>query len=528
MKKIVSKITVKALAFLACVALGGMLLGVEALAEEASYKDSQITVSGFGNNNALTDSNRTTYTSATAANSVTVSREDGISALYIEFDRVPTGWTLTDAATGSSVNCGEYGFLHEYVDVEALFGSLPKTLVMNFAEGTAIADVYALSQGDMPDFVQMWQPPCETADLLLISSHSDDEQLFFSGILPLYAGEKGLKVQVAYMVQHFKAYNTENHRRPHEQLDGLWTVGVTNYPVISDFPDLYAESKDRQTAFNQGMAVYEAVGITYNDFVSNITGWLRRFKPLVVISHDLNGEYGHGTHVITASALTEAIEYAANESKYPESAGEYGTWQVEKVYLHLYEENSIVMNYDIPLESFGGKTAFQVSQDGFGCHKSQHWTWFYKWIYGTDENPITKATEIATYSPCNYGLYYTSVGPDVEGGDFFENVVTYAEREAAEEEARLKAEEEARLQAEAEAAARAEAESKAQEQAREEAQERIQEDEDAKVIAEAKARAEETAKAQEARVKLGITIVVIILICAVFAGGIVLLWRKRR
>lgn len=527
MKRLVSKFTVKALTLLACVALGGMFLKMDVCAAEAQYKDSRFEVSGFGNNNALTDGARTSYTTATAANAVKISREDGIGALYIEFDRVPEAWVLTDVESGVSVNCGEYSFLHEYVDVEALFGKLPQSLVLNFAEGTSVADVYAFSQGEMPDFVQMWEPPCETADLLLLSSHSDDEQLFFSGILPLYAGEKGLRVQVAYMVQHYKAYNTENHRRPHEQLDGLWTVGVKNYPVMSEFPDLYAESKDRETAFSQGKAVYESVGITYDDFVSCVTGWLRRFRPLVVISHDLDGEYGHGTHVITASAITEAIDAAADADKYQESAGEYGTWQVEKAYLHLYEENPIVMNYDIPLESFGGKTAFEVSQEGFKCHTSQHWTWFYKWLYGTDEAPITKATQIATYSPCNYGLYYTNVGLDVEGGDFFENVVTYEEREKAEEEARLKAEEEARLKAEEEARLKAEAEAKAQEEAKAKAEEEAEEDADAKAIAAAKAGAEETARAQEARKKLGITIVVIILICIAFGGSIVLLWRRR-
>jgi hypothetical protein len=87
--------------------------------------------------------------------------------------------------------------------------------------------------------------------------------------------------------------------------------------------------------------------------------------------------------------------------------------------------NQIVMDYDTPLESFGGKTAFEVTQDGFACHKSQHWTWFYKWIYGSEENPYTKASQIKTYSPCQYGLYHTTVGTDVVGGDFFENVITH-------------------------------------------------------------------------------------------------------
>ena len=182
---------------------------------------------------------------------------------------------------------------------------------------------------------------------------------------------------------------------------------------------------------------------------------------------------------VTAKALTEAIYIAADETQFPESVDRYGIWETQKLYLHLYEENPIVMDYDIPLEAFDGKTAFEMTQEGFACHKSQHWTWFYKWIYGTADKPIKKATDIRSYSPCHFGLYYTQVGPDVIGGDFLENIVTYeerkiiAEKEAeekrlAELEAQRIAEEErkaeeARLQAEAERLAQ---EQKAAEEAR--------------------------------------------------------------
>ncbi len=372
----------------------------------------------------LTDGDTATYSKASKEATITVSREDGIGFLYIKFDRIPEKWSLIDTVTGQVKECGQYGFLHEYVEVEGL----PQSLTLSFPEGTVIADVYVFSKGQVPQWVQVWQPPCEKADLLLISSHSDDEQLFFAGVLPYYAGELGYQVQVAYVVQHFQVGKSLNHVRPHEQLDGLWTVGVRNYPVMSQLPDLYAQSKDRQEAFEQAVTVFGKSGYAYEDFVEYITECFRRFKPLVVVSHDLDGEYGHGTHVLCASAVTEAIEGAKDETFCPESAQEWGCHSVEKVYLHLYGENQIVMNYDEPLEAFGGKTAFEVTQDGFACHKSQHWTWFYKWIYGTEEKPIVKATDIKKYSPCKYGLYYTGVGVDQVGGDFFENVPTYAAR----------------------------------------------------------------------------------------------------
>jgi len=505
------------------VLLLAVCLIVPAQGAQADWQGTQAEAEGFGKPARLWDAARSTYTSAAQGGTVTLSREDGIAALYIEFDRVPQEWTLTEPDSGKSVTCGEYSFLHEFVDVAALFGGKPETLKLEFPAGTVIANVYAFSEGDLPDWVQIWEPPCTEADLLLISSHSDDEQLFFAGVLPYYAIERQMEVQVAYIVQHFEVYGTQNHERPHEQLDGLWTVGVRNYPVMSDFPDLYAESKDRATAFKQASAVFEGQGVTYDDFISYITECLRRFKPLVVVSHDLDGEYGHGTHVLCSSALTEAIEYAADETKYPESAEEYGTWTVEKTYLHLYPENAIVMDWDTPLDSLGGKTPFEMTREGFNCHKSQHWTWFYKWIYGKEGAPVNGAADIQTYSPCHYGLYDTKVGADVQGGDFFENVETYAQRaEAARLEAeRLKAEEEARKAAE-------EAAKKAEEEAKKAAEEAAKAQAEAKAAEEAakKAEAEREAAEQAAREKKLITAGVIAAVLAAMVFVVVILKKK--
>lgn len=369
----------------------------------------------------LTDGKRTTYTVAEQGGAISLENAEGIAHLYIEFDRLPQDWKLL--AGGKEFAC-DGGVLHQYIDVAALCGKQTE-ITLQFPQKTAIADLYFFGEGELPDFVQQWQSPCEKADLMLISSHSDDEQLFFAGVLPYYAVERQLQVQVVYIVQHFEANGYEDHVRPHEQLDGLWTVGIRNYPVMSDFPDLYSES------FEGAKSAFGAAGVTYDDFKNYIIGCLNRFKPLVVVSHDLKGEYGHGTHIFCANALTEAI-------KNPDSH------RPEKTYLHLYEKNQIEMDWDTPYDSLGGKTPFERTQEGFGCHKSQHWTWFKRWIYG-NHGEIQKASQIKTYSPCRYGLYDTIVGADEQGGDFMENVATYAQREEAyrQEQERLEAEQKA-------------------------------------------------------------------------------------
>ena len=414
----------RAVLFFLAIFFSALFLFVSVSAEEAVYAGAVLTAEGFLKPSVLSDGNERSYTATESGGSVTVTREGGISFLYIVFDRIPESWTLTDLSNGVQAACGENSFLHEYVDVSSKLGNAPETVRLDFPAGTSIDEIYAFGEGVVPDWVQRWSPPCEQADFLLLSSHADDEQLFFAGVLPIYAGERGLNVQVVYLVNHFLNTTGSARLRPHEQLDGLWTVGVRNYPVMSDFPDLYSESLEG------ALAAYRAYGFEYDDFTQYITGILRRFKPLVVVSHDVNGEYGHGTHRLCAAALMDSVVLAADESNFPESAGLYGTWETEKTYLHLYPENPLTLDLDSPLSSFDGKTAFEVAQDGFAKHVSQHWTWFYGWIYGKDGQTITRAADIKTYSPCFYGLYSTSVGYDTAGGDFMENVVSYAERNA--------------------------------------------------------------------------------------------------
>ncbi len=398
---------------------------------DGAWQGMRCEAEGFTAPAMLVDASRATFSTAKEGNEFLISSEDGIRGIYIEFDRVPEVWEFTDLDARQRYWCGQNAFLHEWTDLCELTGGFPKNIRLTFPEGTVIADIYAFGTEEYPEYVQQWEPPCSEADILLVSSHSDDEQLFFAGLLPLYAGEKKMAVQVAYVVQHFEANGVLDHTRPHEQLDGLWTVGVRNYPVMSEFPDLYAQSKNPKIALADAVRVYENAGITYEDVKRYLVTCIRRFQPQVVISHDFNGEYGHGTHVLCATALQEAVQEAADETYDLSSVREYGTFNISKAYSHLYKENPISMNYDLPLQAFGQKTAFEVTQDGFACHKSQHWTWFYDWIYGTDGKPVMQASDIQTYSPCEFGLYYTTVGPDVTGGDFMENIVPYAEQKAA-------------------------------------------------------------------------------------------------
>lgn len=438
------------------------------------------------------------YNSVAETSYLTMEYADGIGSLYMIFGKKYGEYTITDHATGQTVTVGQHSFVHEYIDLVALFGTAPTAITLDFANGRVnICEIDVYTQGEVPDTVQKWVVPEDgNIDLLLFSTHDDDPQLFFAGVLPYYAGELGYEVLVAYMTDH----PAEPHRI-HELLNGLWAVGVTYYPVTESFPD-FRLRYDMEGTY----ATYKALGYPREVLMAYVVEQLRRYKPLVAIGHDINGEYGHGMHMVYTDLLMEAVDNCADPSFYPELAEKYGVWDVPKTYLHLYEENPIVMDWDQPLSSFGGMTAFEVTRDiGFSYHVSQYN------VFAPYHVPYTYATEIPTYNPCYYGLYRSTVGEDVEKNDFFENLLTRAQQAEAE---RLAAEEEARRQAEAERLA-------AEEEARRQAEaERLAAEEDARRQEEERLKAEqEAALAREAARKQNL----IILLCIGSAVLVVLI-----
>lgn len=254
-----------------------------------------------------------------------------------------------------------------------------------------IAELKVYGEGTVPPEVQQWTPPAEKADLLLIVAHPDDEVLWFGGTLPVYAGEYGMATQVCMMVPTLP-------RRRLELLDGLWTCGVRNYPVWANFPDKFASTLPKMYKKWKKDTVYKTV-----------VGWVRRFQPDVLLSHDVFGEYGHGAHRATADACIHALDLAANADKYPDSAKLYGVWDVPKAYLHLYRENAIDMDWREPLSAFDGKTGFDVACMAFKCHISQQHTDYHVEDWGPYDNSL-------------FGLVRSLVGEDEQKNDFFENL----------------------------------------------------------------------------------------------------------
>ncbi|MGN1197444.1 MAG: PIG-L family deacetylase [Acetatifactor sp.] len=345
-----------------------------------------------------------TPTTSKAGKTITVEATDGskIGAVYIKWN-APVAPYEIETETGT-ISCGQNGFLHEFIPLEQKSTSL--TILLP-EQPMGIYEIRIFEDTNVPDDVQIWQPPCERADIMMISAHSDDEILFMGGIIPAYAAEYGASVQVVYMTEFWSTAPV----REHEKLDGLWTDGLRNYPVCLNLVDKYASNLE------EAKKIYDLGSAT-----EALTDMIRRFQPQVVVTHDFNGEYGHGFHMFTATATAAALDAAADDTvrNDTEIYQAKGAWDVPKAYFHLYPENSIHMNLRIPLESMGGKTALEVAKEAYLKHVSQQWCWFY-------------VDDTYEYSCADFGLYRTRVGYD-NIDSMLDNIVIYSEQERLEQE----------------------------------------------------------------------------------------------
>ena len=346
---------------------------------------------------------------------LTLEYQEGIGSLYLTFMYAYGEYTVTNNDNGATYTAGTDLFIHEFIDLVEHFGSAPSSVTISFENGPAqLHELDVFTPGQVPDSVQKWEHPEEgKVDLILFASHSDDDQLFFAGLLPYYAVERGYEVMVVYLTDH---HNTAPGR-VHEVLTGLWAVGVRNYPVVGYFED-FGNANSADQAF-QYFAKY---GHSREEMTGFVVEQLRRFKPMVAVGHDIKGEYGHAQHKAYSQLVMDAVAVSSDPLQHPDSAERYGTWDVPKTYLHLYKENKIVMDWDQPMENFNGMTPYQVTKKlGFPVHVSQQkgWAWYF--------NGYNTAASIKDYSPCKYGLYRSTVGVDVEKNDMFENLLSHAE-----------------------------------------------------------------------------------------------------
>lgn len=344
----------------------------------------------------LTDRNWDTYWNGTdSQKTIQISSPEPVHALYICWLTEPRAFKIEEKINGAWQTT-EYEPSPLKHQVYYLNGAKEIRLLPsgNRKSWFGISELFVLGEGELPNYVQSWKMPDDSCDMLLLFAHPDDEALFFGGLLPRYAGEEKLDVVAAVLTP-------STPTRKSELLNSLWTMGVQNYPVIGPFHDKH--STRLETA-------YKEFGKT------KVRGWvielIRKYRPYVMVTHDVNGEYEHGMHKMCADASLFAFEAAAQAGKYPDSAKEYGTFQVSKLYLHLYPENQLTMDWDQPLSAFSGRTGFEMAKEAYLHHRTQQ---------GYKQFQVEPRD--SPYSSYLFGLAKTVVGPDKDKDDLMENIL---------------------------------------------------------------------------------------------------------
>ena len=339
---------------------------------------------------------------------VTVESPEPVYGLYLCFQKMPESYVIQQEKGGSweTVHEGDTRFYHAYYPIDGarkirVYATDEKKTVMGFNE------IFVFGEGEIPDWVQRWEPTPEKTEILFLVAHPDDELLFLGSLIAWYGVEKERSVTVAYLT-------ISNTTRRSEALNGLWTLGLRTYPVFGEFRDVYSKSGKVKDAYR------ETGG---KDRVQEwVAGLYRRLRPEVVVTHDADGEYGHPQHKMIADAAAEAYTLAADPAAFPESAGTYGAWQVKKLYMHLYgpEEEQTRFDWTVPLSSLGGQTPNERAEAAYAMHKTQAGAG--RKFHGKLVPFSVEEYGVKRYPNNRFGLYATQAGPDVRHDDLLENL----------------------------------------------------------------------------------------------------------
>ena len=372
--------------------LASLLFVISTSADQAQRLDAVFAIESdvkhTGSLAPLADNKYTSFITVEPGSKLLI-KADSTAWVYVKFHAsAPTSFSVQ--AEDKSIVTHSNGFLHDTV---AIF---PSNVVRLFSdEPMQITEIEVYGEGTLPKSVQRWENTLSKCDILITSTHSDDDTLFF-GALAAEQIAYGRMVQTVFVCNH----SNELHRL-NELLDGQWTLGITAYPIFGEFEDFYSMS----LAKAQEQFDIDAL----SDFLVSA---IRRTRPKVVITHDVNGEYGHGAHRLVSLLTRKAVEISNDASYFPKSAERFGTHEPQKTYIHLYKENPIKLDVKKKLDSLGGATPFSIAQQAYACHKSQQ-----KWDFAV----TTTGTDDCT----RFGLYKTTVECDLKSKDVLNGITPY-------------------------------------------------------------------------------------------------------
>lgn len=312
-----------------------------------------------------------------------------VGFLYVEWYSLPESFLILQYDANGQLISGKQGDNRPLNQI--IYPEEGACAIRLQGDDLTIATLKVYGGDVLPYNYHPWEEP-DKLDYLIVATHPDDDTLFMGGIAPTLSN-KGLQGTIVYLV-------SQDRVRRNEAMNGAWQMGVRLRPFMAGFPDISS---------NYNNSAYCDSVYSEEDIAQYLVRLFRQYQPEVVFTHDVNGEYGHWQHKRCSAATRKAVELASDPTYDPESAEQYGVWTVKKLYLHLYEENAIHISMTASLEAYGGRTAYLMAKDGFQEHKSQH---------TGKHNCINEGV----YSLEDFGLYYTTVGLDVEKNDFMEHI----------------------------------------------------------------------------------------------------------
>ena len=314
----------------------------------------------------------------------------GAGYLVIEWTDEPESYILEeyDAGKNKIASSDQSVYAGGVVQVIAVAENTRYVLLNLMAAGQGICEISVYSRGDMPADMQKWYDEYTKCDMLMVAAYPGDEFVTFGGLLTYYAGVKESRVQMVYMTDM-------GRERKAEALDALWSVGVQNYPVFMDLNKGSADSLED--------ALKEWGG--KDALIGRMVEVIRRCKPEVIVSHDINGEGGDYRRALTGMLMQYAVDAAADPDAYAESADEHGTWQVKKLYLHLGTTALVELDMSVPYDALGGLTATEAAAGAFANYLSLAG----KYSVSEEDSGV-------------YSLAFSTMGEDTDRDDLFENV----------------------------------------------------------------------------------------------------------
>lgn len=328
------------------------------------------------------------YLNAAEELTLSWSEDTPIRQVLLQWYRLPSSFRisfLNKELTVVETRNGVTEFFDFCIDVpQDVFGvSITSTEQLN------ISTLRTFGEGELPVTVFDWNPLQQSVDYMLVAAHQGDETLCFGSVIPTLSGIHKASGVTLFLTEKDRA-------RIAESINSVWTLGQRTHPLFGEFRPLEGR---------KGIAKVEGYW-DEDEAILLLVRQLRRYKPAVVISHSVEGEED-GQHALVSRLVQEALPLAANAQFDPESVEQYGQWAVSKLYLHLYEQNALVLDAAAVID---GVAISEIVTAADSCYV----------LDGRDATVVPNMTQDG--GMFNYGLAYSTVGDDTGANDMFENL----------------------------------------------------------------------------------------------------------